>query len=95
MFEALERAVEELEVPADPAALTQVWALVDRLTAKATMAAAAFDEHELWDVDGDTSLTGWLRHRAGMTSRDAAASHGAPCACGAPLPPPRRGSPVA
>ncbi len=72
MFEALARAVEELEVPADSAALAQVWALVDRLTAKATMAAAAFDEHELWDVDGDTSMTGWLRHRAGMTSRDAA-----------------------
>ena len=72
MFEALARAVEELEVPSDPSALAEVWALVDRLTAKATMAAAAFDEHELWDVDGDTSLTGWLRHHAGMTSRDAA-----------------------
>ena len=72
MFEALAQAVEELEVPADPSALTEVWALVDRLTAKATMAAAAFDEHELWDLDGDTSMTAWLRHHAGMTSRDAA-----------------------
>ena len=72
MFGALAQAVEELEVPVDPSALTEVWALVDRLTAKATLAAATFDEHELWDVDGDTSMTAWLRHHPGMTSRDAA-----------------------
>ena len=41
MFEALAQAVEELEVPADPCALTEVWALVDRLSAKATMAGRA------------------------------------------------------
>ena len=71
MFDALADAVEELEVPADSAALATVWGLIDRLTAKATMATAAFDEHGLWDVDGDTSMTGWLRHRAGMSGRDA------------------------
>lgn len=72
MFEALARAVEELEVPTERPALAEVWALLDRLTAKATMAAAALDEHALWDVDADMSMTGWLRHHTGMTSRDAA-----------------------
>ena len=71
MFEALAQAVEELEVPVDPAALVGVWGLIDRLTAEATMAAAAFDEHGLWDVDGDTSMTAWLRHHTGMSARDA------------------------
>ena len=94
MFEALAQAVEELEVPADPSALTEVWALVDRLTAKATMAAAAFDEHELWDLDGDTSMTAWLRHHAGMTSRDAASSPGPPGACGPPRSPRPDGVPA-
>jgi len=74
VFEGLAQAVEELEIPVDSAALTEVWGLVDRLTAKATMASAAFDAADLWDVDGDTSMTGWLRHRAGMSSRDAAAT---------------------
>jgi hypothetical protein len=42
------------------------------LTAKATMAGAAFDAAALWDLEGDTSMTAWLRTRAGMTSRQAA-----------------------
>jgi len=46
--------------------------LRDRLDAKVTMAVAAFDAADLWDVDGDTSMTGWLRHHAGMSNRDAA-----------------------
>ena len=72
MFEGLAQAVEELEVPVDGGALTRVWGLIDRLTAKATAASAEFDHHELWDADGATSMTGWLRHRAGMSGRDAA-----------------------
>jgi hypothetical protein len=38
MFERLASAVAEVEVPVDAAALVEVWGLVDRLTAKATMA---------------------------------------------------------
>jgi hypothetical protein len=72
MFERLALAVEEVEVPVDGAALTRLWGLVDRLTAKATMAGAAFDAAALWDLEGDTSMTAWLRTRAGMTSRQAA-----------------------
>ena len=71
MFEVLERAIEELEVPADSAALVEVLRLQDRLAAKVTMAVAGFDASQLWDLDGDTSATAWLRRNAGMTSRDA------------------------
>jgi hypothetical protein len=71
MFEALASAVAEVEVPVDAAALAEVWGLVDRLTAKATMASAAFDTAQLWDLEGDTSMTAWLRARIGMTTRDA------------------------
>ena len=71
MFEVLERAIEELEVPVDSAALARVLRLQDRLAAKVTMAVAAFDAAGLWDLEGDTSQTAWLRRNAGMTSRDA------------------------
>ena len=72
MLDGLAEAVAEVEVAVDAAELIEAWHLVDRLTAKVTMASAAFDAAGLWDLDGDTSMTGWLRHRAGMTSRDAA-----------------------
>ena len=71
MFEALASAVAEVEVPADAAALVEAWALLDRFTAKVTMASAAFDAAQLWDLEGDTSMTAWLRARAAMTSREA------------------------
>ena len=58
MFERLAQAVTDLEVPADAAALVEGWRLLDRLTAKLTMASAVFDAHDLWDLDGDTSMTG-------------------------------------
>ncbi len=71
MFEVLERAIEELEVPVDPAGLARVLHLQDRLAAKVTLAVAAFDAAGLWDLEGDTSQTAWLRRTAGMTGRDA------------------------
>ena len=72
MFEALAQAIDEVEIPVDSPALVEAFRLLDRLQAKATMAAADFDAHELWDLDGDTSMTAWLRHRTVMTTRDAA-----------------------
>ena len=90
MFEVLARAIDEVEIPVDGAALSDVWGLVDRLTARATMAAADFDAQKLWDLEGATSLTAWLRHRAGMTTRDASVTartagrlRGAPVTAGA------------
>lgn len=71
MFEVLAEAIEELDVPADSAALARVLWLQDRLAAKATAAVGAFDAHTLWDLDGDTSQTAWLRRHAGMTGREA------------------------
>ena len=60
MFEVLERSIEELEIPADRAALAEVLRLQDRLAAKVTMAVADFDAAGLWDLDGDASATAWL-----------------------------------
>lgn len=71
MFEVLAEAIEELEVPADSVALTEGFPLLDRLTAKLTVAVAGFDAQRLWDLDGDTSQTASLRRNAGMTGRDA------------------------
>ncbi len=39
----LEAAIEDLEIPADSAALKQSFALLDRFTAKVTTAVGAFD----------------------------------------------------
>lgn len=71
MFEVLAEAIEELDVPVDGVALARVLWLQDRLAAKVTAAVGSFDAHRLWDLDGDTSQTAWLRRTAGMTGRDA------------------------
>jgi len=70
--EELRRAVEELEIPVDGAALVEVARLLDRLEAKLSAALGAFDAAELWDIDGATSLAAWLRDRGGMARRVAA-----------------------
>ncbi len=64
-------AIEELDVPVDGAALKQVCKLADRLSAKISEAVGEFDAAELWDLDGATSMTAWLRHEANQSSRDA------------------------
>jgi hypothetical protein len=65
VFDALAAAVEELEIPVDGHALRTVIALRDRLDARLQVAVGAFDRAALWDLDGDTSMPGWLRHQAG------------------------------
>jgi hypothetical protein len=72
MFEVLGEAIEGLEIPLDGDALAAAYALRDRLDARLADATAAFDRQELWELDGATSLTAWLRSRAGMTGRRAA-----------------------
>ncbi|MDQ3570632.1 MAG: HNH endonuclease [Actinomycetota bacterium] len=76
MFEGLAEEIDELEVPADGAAITAAVALCDRLEAKIASAVGAFDAASLWDLDAATSMTAWLRHHAGMTRKDAARSAG-------------------
>jgi hypothetical protein len=68
----LERAIRELEIPVDAAALARSCALLDRLSAKVTAAVGAFDAAEAWRDSGAVSMTAWLRRHAGRSGRDAA-----------------------
>ena len=45
------------------------WLFRDQLDARIAEVAGAFDAHELWDIDGATSMTAWLRSMASMTDR--------------------------
>jgi hypothetical protein len=71
MFDALTTAIEELDVPADGAALVEVLGLHDRLACKVNDALGAFDAEHGWALDHDASLAGWLRNHAGLTGQAA------------------------
>ncbi len=71
MLEDLAKAIERLDIPVDRDALVRVLALRDQLDARIAEVAGAFDAHELWDIDGATSMTAWLRSMASMTDRSA------------------------
>ncbi|HVF73846.1 MAG TPA: DUF222 domain-containing protein [Acidimicrobiales bacterium] len=71
MIAALREAVEAPDVPLDGVALAEVLKLVDLLNAKVTRVIGEFDAEGLWELDGATSMTAWLRHHAGMTSSSA------------------------
>ena len=71
MFERLEAAIEEVDIPADGAAVAEVLALADRLAAKVAAAVGEFDHAGLWELDAATSMTAWLRHHARMSGRTA------------------------
>ena len=77
MFEQLGDAIEELDIPADGAALAAVVALRDRLDARISDAVADCDRAGLWELDGATSMTAWLTH------------HTPACPAPARRPPPR------
>jgi hypothetical protein len=72
MFDALSDAISELDVPVDGEALAELIGLRDRLDARISAAVAEVDLAGLWELDGSTSMTSWLRHRAGLTSKEAA-----------------------
>lgn len=73
MFEDLERAIDELDIPAfDGAAIARVFALRARFDAAIATAVAAFDKAKLWDLDAATSMVAWLRDHAGLSRRAAA-----------------------
>jgi 5-methylcytosine-specific restriction protein A len=61
MFDALAVAIEELEIGIAGDAIAAALALRDRLDSKITAAVGGFDAAELYDVDGATSTTAWLR----------------------------------
>jgi Domain of unknown function (DUF222) len=71
MLERLREAIEELDLPVDGVALTEGFALLDLLTAKLTTAVRDFDASEMWDGDGATSMTAWLRSHAARSGHDA------------------------
>ncbi|MDP9070469.1 MAG: 13E12 repeat family protein [Actinomycetota bacterium] len=71
MFERLSEEIDELSITPDSTAIAAAVALRDRLEAKIAEAVATFDAASLWDLESATSMTAWLRHHAGMTSRDA------------------------
>jgi hypothetical protein len=68
----LDQAITELDIPVDGAALAHCIGLLDRLTAKITTAVGDFDAAEAWRDTGATSMTAWLRHHTGRSSRQAA-----------------------
>lgn len=72
MFEALGKAIEELRIPVDSAALVEAFAWRDRLESRLLVAVGEFDAAGCWDVDGDTSMAAWLRHQAGRDQATAA-----------------------
>jgi len=71
MLADLRRVVEELDIPVAGDAIAEVLAVQSVLDARLAEAVAAYDRAELWDLDGSTSMVGWLRDSGGMTSRAA------------------------
>jgi hypothetical protein len=74
VFEELGQAIDELDIPADGAALAAVLALRDRLDARTSHAVADCDRAGLWELDGATSMTAWLAHHTRMPRPRAAAT---------------------
>ncbi len=72
MFEGLAAEIRSLNLRVDGDALAEALALYDELGARLTEALGAFDAAELWELDGATSLTGWLAERARLSRRRAA-----------------------
>ena len=73
MLEQLEQAIEEAPLAADGASLVAAYRLLDRLSARVRAAAGTFDRAQLWELDGATSMTAWLKGRAGRSGPEAAA----------------------
>jgi hypothetical protein len=71
MFERVNEAIDDWEIPVDGAALAAGFAVLDRVVAKVAAAVGEFDSAELWDCDGASSMVAWLRHHAGRSGRDA------------------------
>lgn len=71
VFAALASAVEELDIPASPDALRELFALTDRLRAKTAEAVGRFDRDGAYGAEGATSCVAWLRSNAGVSSAEA------------------------
>lgn len=71
MSDELRSAIASLAIPVDGEAIASALALRDQLDARVAEAVAAFDAQSQWDAEGATSMTAWLRDRAGRTRREA------------------------
>ncbi|HYI62300.1 MAG TPA: DUF222 domain-containing protein [Acidimicrobiales bacterium] len=71
VLDELNEAIDGLDLPVDGDVLAGAFRLLDRLTAKVSEAAGAFDAAELWNGEGAASLASWLRVRAGLSNRAA------------------------
>ena len=71
-LQALDEAVDGLELSLDGAELVRCQRALDRLSAKLGAAYGEFDAAECWDLDAATSMTAWLREQASMAGGDAA-----------------------
>jgi hypothetical protein len=72
VFERLAAMVEELPVPSSPAEVAELAAIVERASVKFELGVAAVERTGEWGVDGDVSLTAWLRRACRLPVRDAA-----------------------
>ncbi|MBA3956300.1 MAG: DUF222 domain-containing protein, partial [Acidimicrobiia bacterium] len=70
-LQALDEAVNGLELGLDGDELVACQRAADRLSAKLGVAYGEFDSLELWDLDAATSMTAWLRDHATMAGGEA------------------------
>jgi hypothetical protein len=70
-LQALDEAVNGLELGLDGDELVACQRAADRLSAKLGVAYGEFDALELWDVDAATSMTAWLREFSGLAGGEA------------------------
>src|ERR1051325_11716780 len=71
MLDVLRDAIARLKVPVDRDALIELVSLSEQLTAHMIDAVGEFDDAMLWDVDGATSMTAWLRDHCRMARKTA------------------------
>ena len=71
MFDALREEVERLDIPVDGDAIGELFAIRDRLDAKLSAAVGEFDRAGLYDLEGRTTMTAWLKGHAPLTSAEA------------------------
>lgn len=70
MFDALRDAVDGLQIPVDGDAISELYAIRDRLDAKLNAAVGEFDRAGLYDLEGRT-MTAWMQSHTPLTSKEA------------------------
>jgi hypothetical protein len=68
---ALRTAVNSLDVPVDGDILVELLAMRDALEARVTAAVSEFDRSGMWELEGCSNMTAWLKGHARMTANEA------------------------